>query len=224
MLELKGIEYQLVNVLPGNQRVHLRLAGFRSGTVPVMKIDGRRVEGSTAIARELDALRPDPPLFPHDPVERGKVEAAEQWGDTELQMLPRRIFRWGLAHDAGLRKWFAEQDGRFPLAGVSSHVTAPISKYYARLVRADLEHARAAIAQLPGALDRIDELVADGTLATGPPNAATLQVMCTVRSLLGFSDFADQVGARSYAPLARELFPHYPPEPIPPFVHRLGAV
>ena len=36
MLELKGVDYRLVNVLPLNQRLHLRLAGFRAGTVPAL--------------------------------------------------------------------------------------------------------------------------------------------------------------------------------------------
>ena len=34
MLELKGVEFRLVNVLPLNQRVHMRLAGFGGGTAP----------------------------------------------------------------------------------------------------------------------------------------------------------------------------------------------
>jgi hypothetical protein len=79
------------------------------------------------------------------------------------------------------------------------------------------------IAALPGMLDRVGELVDQKVITRDPPNAATLQVMCTVRSLLGFSDFEELVGTRSFAPLARELFPHYPDEPIPPFVERLGA-
>ncbi len=63
-LELKGIEFESVNVMPGMQRIHLRLAGFRDGTVPALKLDGRRVQGSMPIARALDELTPDPPLFP----------------------------------------------------------------------------------------------------------------------------------------------------------------
>jgi hypothetical protein len=47
--------------------------------------------------------------------------------------------------------------------------------------------------------------------------------MSTIRALLGFSDFAEQVGARSFAPLARELFPHFPEQLVPPFVERLVA-
>ena len=101
MLELKGIEYELATVLPGTQRMHLRLVGFRGGTVPALKLDGRRVQGSRAIARALEAVRPDPPLFPTD-------ETVERWADEELQMVPRRIVRWGLTRDAALRTWISE--------------------------------------------------------------------------------------------------------------------
>ena len=223
MLDLKGIDYKLVHVLPGNQRVHVRLAGFRGGTVPALKLDGRRIQGSTAIARELDALRPDPPLFPNETEARRRVEEAECWGDEEFQSVPRRILRWGLAHDASLRQWMAEQDGRLPFAAAGSHLTGPVSKYYARIVHADDEYVRRDVAQMPALLDHIDGLAADGVLTADPPNAATLQIMCSVRALLGFSDFEEQVGARSYAPLARRLFPHFPDDTVPPFVERLGA-
>jgi glutathione S-transferase len=223
MLELKGIDYRLVHVLPGNQRIHMRLAGFRSGTVPALKLDGRKIQGSTNIAGALDAVAATPALYPADPELRRQVEQAERWGDTEFQPVPRRIFRWALARDAGLRRWLAELDGQLPLPGVASRVTAPVSMYYARVVHADADRVRRDIVELPSMLDRIDELIDAKVITRDPPNAATLQVMCTVRSLLGFSDFVDQVGARSFAPLARELFPHYPEQLVPPFVQRLGA-
>ena len=223
MLELKGIDYDLVHVLPGNQRVHLRLAGFRGGTVPALKIDGRKVQGTTNIARELEAMAPEPPLYPHDPAARRHVEEAERWGDQEFQNVPRRILRWALTKDAGLRRWTAEVDGSMPLPGPASRVTAPVAMYYAKVVHADADRVRKDVAQLPRVLDRVDELFAGKVLTRDQPNAATLQVMCTVRALLGFSDFEEQVGARSFAPLARELFPHYPPQVVPRFVERLGA-
>jgi glutathione S-transferase len=56
MLEHKGIEYDLVKVQPGMQAAQVRLAGFRGGTVPALRIDGRRVVGTTAISRALDEL------------------------------------------------------------------------------------------------------------------------------------------------------------------------
>jgi len=37
MLDLKGIEYELVDVVPLNQRIHLRLAGFSGGTIPAVR-------------------------------------------------------------------------------------------------------------------------------------------------------------------------------------------
>src|SRR2546423_8540493 len=46
MLELKGIEYRTVGVLPGTQRIHMRLAGFRGGPGPGLKLDRRRLHGA----------------------------------------------------------------------------------------------------------------------------------------------------------------------------------
>jgi glutathione S-transferase len=223
MLELKGIDYDLVHVLPGNQRVHLRLAGFRGGTVPALKLDGRRIQGTISIARELEAVAPDPPLFPDDPEARRRADEAERWGDREFQGVPRRILRWGLMKDAGLRTWLAEVDGAMPMPKVAGRVGGPISIYYARVVGADADQVRKDIAQVPSLLDRVDELFAEKVLTRDRPSAATLQVMSSVRALLGFSDFEEQVGARSFAALARELFPHFPAEPVPPFVERLGV-
>jgi glutathione S-transferase len=212
-----------VHVLPGNQRVHLRLAGFRSGTVPALKLDGRRIQGSIPIAHELEALRPDPALYPPDPDARRQVEAAERWGDAEFQPFPRRIFRWALTRDPALRAWLVKQDGGMPAPELAARVTAPVSRYYAWVVGATKESVRRDVAQLPRMLDHVDELISDRVITTERPNAATLQVMCTVRSLLGFSDFEPLVACRSFAQLARELFPEFPPEPIPPFVERLGV-
>jgi glutathione S-transferase len=222
MLEAKGIDYDLVDVLPGNQRIHLRLAGFRGGTVPAMKLDGKRVQGSTRIARALDQVRPDPPLFPTDPERRRRVEDAERWGDREFQDVPRRILRYALTQDVGLRKWLAEQDGTLPAPGLAARLTAPVSSYYAWVVRANKERAQRDVADLPSALDRVDALIEDRVIGANQLNSATYQVLCTVRSLLGFSDFEQIVGARSFAPLARQLFPHFPEEQVPPFVERLG--
>ena len=142
MLELKGIEYELATVLPGTQRMHLRLVGFRGGTVPALKLDGRRVQGSRAIARALEAARPDPPLFPTD-------RAVETWADEELQMVPRRILRWGLTRDAELRRWISEASG-VPAPGAVGALGLPAAKYYARAVGADEAAVRRALDELPG--------------------------------------------------------------------------
>ena len=222
MLELKGVEFTLVDVLPLGQRVHLRLVGFRGGTVPALKLDGRRIQGSREIARAVDEVWPDPPLLPSDPEPRARVLEAEQWGERVLQPVPRRLARFGVARDRAFRQWWAERQS-LPAPGVATTLSGPVAKYYARTVepggrRADEAGVRADLAELPALLDRADALLADGTLATDPPNAATLQVLSSARFLAAFQDLRPYL-ERPTAAVARELFPDYP-EPIPPFLPR----
>ena len=56
MLERKGIEHEVVDLLPGFHPLQLRAAGFRGGTVPALWIQGRRVQGSRRISRTLEEL------------------------------------------------------------------------------------------------------------------------------------------------------------------------
>src|SRR4051812_16144528 len=145
MLELKGIEYELKNFQPGMQPIGLRAAGFRGRKVPALKIDGRRVQGSTSIARVLDEIRPDPPLFPPD--RREAVEEAEAWGEREFQPLPRRFFRWGMAHKPELRRWVLENIARAPAPALVSAAMVPQTRYFAYVSRANDENTRAGVAR-----------------------------------------------------------------------------
>lgn len=217
MLELKAVPFQAVRILPGTQRAYLRLVGFRGGTVPALVLDGRRIQGSRAIARALEQRTPEPALFPSDPGQRARVEEAERWGEQELQNVPRILFRWGLVHDLGLRRWFGEDAG-FPLPALAARLSGPVTRYYARVSGADESTARLALERLEPMLDRVDTMLADGTLSTELPNAATFQVLCTVRALHAFTDLHEQVGAHAAAAAAaREVFPEYP-GPVPRFI------
>jgi glutathione S-transferase len=221
MLDLKGVEYELVDVVPLNQRIHLRLAGFRRGTVPALKLDGRRVQGSREIARALEERWPDPPLLPADPELRARVEEAERWGDEHLQPIPRRLFRYGVARNADLRERVVRVQ-RLPLPGLAAQAIRPAVEWYARTVEADGRRAteagvRADLEALPALLDQVDGLLADGTLTLDPPNAATLQIMASVNLMSRFADLAELVASHACAEPARELFPHYRAE-LPPFL------
>ncbi|HTQ68680.1 MAG TPA: glutathione S-transferase N-terminal domain-containing protein [Solirubrobacteraceae bacterium] len=216
MLELKAIPFETVEVLPGSQRIHLRLAGFRHGTVPALKLDGRRVQGSLAIPRALEQAVPEPPLYPADPALRARVEEAEAWGERELQNAPRLLIRRGLVDDHDLRRWFAGSAG-MPAPGLAAYTSVPVTRYYARAIGADEAAARGALRQLPAMLDRADALLADGTLATDPPNAATLQILASIRAIDSFADLQPLTSGRPVTLAARELFPDYP-GPVPPFV------
>lgn len=214
MLDLKGAEYAVVKVRPLNQRAHLRLAGFRGGTVPALKLDGRKIQGSREISRALDERWPDPPLFPADPELRRRVEEAERWGDEEFQPIPRRLFRFGVARFPKLRDWAVRSQG-IPAPTVMSVAMQPLVRYYARTVEADGRRAaetdvRADLAALPGMLDRVDQLLADNTLTLDPPNAATLQILATVNALGAFGDLRDHVRSHACAEPAESLFGPYP--------------
>jgi glutathione S-transferase len=214
MLDVKGVDCKVVTVLPLNQRVHTRLAGFSGGTVPALKLDGRKIQGSREISRALDQRWPEPPLFPADPESRARVEEAERWGDEQLQPVPRRLFRYGVARNPQLRRWAVEGQG-FPAPGVVAAAMQPLVSYYARTVEADGrrgtdEHVRADLAALPELLDHADELLADGTLALDPPNAATLQIFASISALAAFEDLRELVTAHAFAAHAEELLGEYP--------------
>src|SRR5436309_13156688 len=98
VLERKGIEFRRTYLPPGFSRRLIKLYGFSGDRTPAMKIDGRKVQGSMQITRELDRLQPDPPLFPADPQRRSQVEEAERWGD-EFQSIPRTIISWVFKRD-----------------------------------------------------------------------------------------------------------------------------
>src|SRR3954452_22159661 len=79
MLEHKGIPFKRTDLMPVVSKGVLRVVGFSGITVPALKIGGDKVQGSRQIARELDRLRPEPPLFPSDPEQRARVEEAERF-------------------------------------------------------------------------------------------------------------------------------------------------
>src|SRR4051794_25907526 len=191
MLEHKGIDYELTDLSPGMHPVALRVVGFRGRTVPALKIDGRKVQGSLEISRYLEGRTPDPPLFPAD--RRAAVEEAEAWGERELQPLPRRVFRWGVAHRRHVSTWLAGEAG-LPAAGAVGVVSMPAGRYFAYLSRATDENTRAGIARVPEVLDHVDELIADGTIGrAGEPTAADFQIASSVAVLGSFSDIAETV-------------------------------
>jgi glutathione S-transferase len=174
------------------------------------------VQGSRQILRAIEQLKPDPPLLPADPAQRARVEEAESWGEQELQNAPRVLLRWGLVHDSELREWLARASG-LPLPSLSARTSVPVARYYAHSIGANEQAARRVLGELPAMLDRADALLADGTLTSDPPNAATFQILCSVRALDAFTDLQGLLSARPSTVAAHELFPQYP-GPVPPFL------
>jgi glutathione S-transferase len=210
MLAYKGVETKWVELPPGIHPLILKALGYRRGTVPALKLDGRKIEDSVELSHVLEQLIPDPPLFPADPERRRAVEEAERWGEAELQMVPRRIFRWTFAHDNGARARLAKDLG-FPLPGLVGQLNAPIAKAMAKRVDADLEHAQALLRELPATLDHADRLIADGVIGDpDAPNAADFQIAPSIRALAGVKDLLPLLAGRPCDALARRLLPRFP--------------
>ena len=219
MLDHKGIAWDQVDVPNVLCRPFLRARGFPGPTVPALVLDGRTVQTTVAISRMLDAVRPDPPLFPADPERRSAVEEAERWGNEVLQPVPRRIAGATVVRDRSGIASFLER----PLLGMSPRMVAatagPIMAVSRRINHAGDETVRADIAGLPSLLDHVDELLATGTIGGEELNAADFQIATTVRLLLLFEDVAPAVEGRPAAEYARRVVPHYSghmPNVLPP--------
>jgi glutathione S-transferase len=214
MLERKRIPHRVVDLQPGLHPVQLRLLGFRGGTVPALRIDGRRLQHSLRISRALDEMEPEPRLFPAGPDARRAVEEAEAWGERELQPVPRRIFRWSATESSRVRLWMAKDVLGMPAPGVVSTLQAPLARMFAGMVGADDDRVRADVAELPALLDHVDALIAAGTIGGEEPNAADFQIATAVRVLLAYEDLHSFVAGRPAEALAMRFLPVYP-EPIP---------
>lgn len=209
MLEHKGMEHRVVSLLSGFHPVLLRLLGFDRGTVPALRMGRTRVQGSLAIARALDLIRPEPPLFPVEPVRRREVEEAERWGEAVLQPIPRRLYRWALVRDRVVRRDLAGLN-RLPFPGLAALLMKPIAAWFARDSGAADDVVRGDLEQLPAVLDRADALIAAGLLGTTQPSAADFQIGASIRMLLTFDDLREVIARRPVADLALRLIPDYP--------------
>jgi glutathione S-transferase len=207
MLEAKGLDYKAIWLLPGLHPALLRMRGFRGGTVPSIKIDGRKLQQSRAISRALDELKPEPPLFPADPQRRLEVEEAERWGDEVLQDIPRRIVRWLSVHRPETRVMIAKEIG-VPFPRFAAWINAPTARRMANKVDSDQEISNA-VSAVPETLDVVDELIARGVIGGDEPNAADFQIATSVRALLTVRDLDRATKGRAAADHAMRLVPEF---------------
>lgn len=217
MLKHKGIAYKRTDLLPVISKVVLRVVGFPGVTVPALKIDGDRVQGSRQIARELERLRPEPPLFPIDPQERAAVEEAERFGDEELQHPVRQILWWGMQRDRSPLRSYSEGARLGAPIGLLVKTAAPIVALSARFNEASDANTRAALEKLPAMLDRIDAWIESGVLGGERPNAADFQIAPSLGLAMTLDDLRPAIEARPAGELARRFVPNYPGR-MPPVV------
>jgi glutathione S-transferase len=210
MLEHKGIPYKRTDLLPVISKGVLRAVGFPGITVPALKIEGDKVQGSRPIARELDRLRPEPPLLPADPTQRAAVEEAERFGDEELQHPVRQILWWGMKKDHKPLRSYSEGARIGMPIGLAMKTAAPVVALSARFNEASDENARQALVALPALLDKVDALVESGVVNGPQLNAADFQIAPSIGLAMTLDDLRPAIENRPAAELARRLVPNYP--------------
>jgi len=219
MLRHKGIPFKRTDLFPVVSKAVVRTLGFPRQTVPAMKIDGRKVQGSREIARELDRVRPEPPLFPADPEARAAVEEAERFGDEELQHPVRQIAWWALRKDSSPLGTYLG-DARLGIPhGLALRTAAPVVALTARYNEASDENTRRDLAALPGYLDRIDAWIEEGVLGGEQLNAADFQIAPSIALAMTFDDLRPAIENRPVGKLALRVIPDYPgktPPILPP--------
>jgi glutathione S-transferase len=219
MLGFKGIDYKRTDLMPVVAKGALRAVGFPRTTVPALKIGGERIQGSREIARALDRIQPDPPLFPADPDRRAAVEDAERFGDEELQHPIRQLLWWGFKHEKENLRGYSEGAHLGVPIGLAIKTGGPLVAISARLNEATDPGARAALAVLPDLLDRVDAYIADGTIGGPERNAADFQIATSIGLALTLDDLKPLIEPRPAGALAREIVPNYPghtPPILPP--------
>ena len=209
----KRIPHRVVTLMPGLHPLLLRFAGFEGFTVPALELDGRKVQGSRRIARFLDEVSAERPLFPADPELLARVEEAERWGDQSFQPVPRRLFRHLLLTNEDARHWMGTEVMHLPAPRVLAVLFMPVIRQLARKSRADDARVRDDIARLPQLLDHVDGLIAAGTIGVAEPNAADFQILASVGVLGAFADVGHEVRGRPCEAAAKRLYPDWPAIP-----------
>jgi glutathione S-transferase len=207
-LNLKGLHYERVDLLPGAAPL-LQRARFGRRTVPGLIVDGYRVSGSRLIMRTLEGIRAEPRLYPSEHADA--IEEAERWGDRDMQDAARAIIVYALTKrpDAGDSYTAGANLPQFP-APVTTQATRAVFAAELKLLLGGQAETERWLRELPTLLDKVEGLIDSGVLGGESPNAADLQIAASIRMLLTFADLRDAIDARPAGRFARRLIPRYP--------------
>jgi glutathione S-transferase len=204
MLELKGIPFRRVNLLPGFHRVYVRAQGFPGDRVPAVRFpDGTRAQGTRPLARALDVMKPEPRLVPDDP----RVEEAERWGDDVLQQWARRMVIEAGIRDPELLDGRGARGRMGPLLFKRHrprHVMARLVKIAYGMTAEQFRDDPTRTGEM---LDHVDELIATGVLHGDQLSCADLQIATSLALIEYRLDVRDDLRPRPAAQLLERVLP-----------------
>src|SRR3954452_15462719 len=210
MLRHKGIDYRRIDLITAAHRWLLRLLRFPRGTVPALRLNGERVQGTRAISAALDGISPERPLFPSDPQQRAAVAEAEAWGDDVYQPVPRRLIWASLKRDRSTIGSYLEGAKLGIPVRLAVLTSPPIVAAGERLNHATEEAIRQDLASLPGLLDHVDGLIRAGVLNGLELNAAAFQIGTSSALMATMEDLEPLLAGRPLLEHARRVAPDYP--------------
>jgi glutathione S-transferase len=124
-LDYKRINHRRRSLLPGAHTLIARRLTGEVDTTPVLDLDGRMIGDSTRILAALEERWPEPPLYPHDPVQRGRALELEDFFDEQLGPHVRRaVYEVLLEHPDIVEPLFTR--GQPPVARGMFHAGFPI--------------------------------------------------------------------------------------------------
>ena len=208
MLAHKRIDYKRINLPPGAHAPMMLALRFETMTVPGLRVGARRVQGTRYIARFLDELVPEPPLFPADGERRRAVEEAERWGE-DFQNAMRRVAYCICRRNPDAFKAVVLADRSSPMRAVLGFATPTIIRLATAKHDAVDAAGREDVAALPARLDQIDAWIADGVLDGAELNAADFQIAANLAFLLLSQDGNPYLVGRPAEKLARRVAPGY---------------
>ncbi len=202
-MQFKGLEYERIDFKPGEHVPKMQeIYGEGNYTVPGMLFDGEPIHGSVAIMQRLEAVAPEPTLYPSE-----EVREAEIWGDEQLQPLGRSL-AWGALHFRP--EALGTYAGGEPLDGPGTDFAIKYvhgSWIYHKITA---ERLHEDLAGLPPKLAHVEDLGARGLLGDESPTAAGLQIGATIRVLLTLGDLHPLLSGSAGERCARKFFPPHP--------------
>jgi glutathione S-transferase len=199
-LEYKALPFERIDFAPGEHVDKMQeIYGEGNSTVPGLLVDGEPVHGSCAILERLEAIAPEPTLYPTP-----QVREAELWGDAELQDLGRRL-PWGALH------FRPEAMGTFaggePLDGAGTDFAIGYVRASWKYHKVSAARLQEDLAGLPAMLARVEQLAQDGVIDGEQPNAADFQIGATIRVLLTIDDLRPLLAGSAGERIALRQFP-----------------